>query len=193
LYFYKFFHYLKALTQLNHSLMQSLFLFLSKWRNLLLLFCLFLLANFLLGKYMPKEHALDLKFAYTEEEAYAAMNQLTIEEQQQYKFGILALDMPYLLIYGMFFSGILFKLWKRKWFVLIPAIIMVMDFFENFMVIKILNLLPDQRATLALLASIFTTSKWIAIGVLAGSIVFGLVRLLFLRFFSKSNIEEVKN
>lgn len=142
---------------------------------------------------MPKEYALDLKFAYTVEEAYAAMSQLTIEEQQRYKFGILALDMPYLVIYGLFFSGILVKLWKSKWIVLIPVLIMVMDFFENLMVIQILNLLPDQSATLATLASIFTTSKWILIGVLAGFIILGMVRLLFSRLISVAHSEEIKN
>lgn len=142
---------------------------------------------------MPKEYAFDLKFAYTVEEAYAAMSQLTIEEQQRYKFGILALDMPYLVIYGLFFSGILVKLWKSKWIVLIPVLIMVMDFFENLMVIQILNLLPDQSATLATLASIFTTSKWILIGVLAGFIILGMVRLLFSRLISVAHSEEIKN
>lgn len=172
--------------------MKSLFLFLSKWKNLLILFGLFLLANFLLGKFMPKEYALDLKFAYTVEEAYAAMSQLTIEEQQRYKFGILALDMPYLVIYGLFFSGILMKLWKRNWIILIPVTIMVMDFLENLMVIQILNLFPDQSLILATLASIFTTSKWVTIGVLGGSTILGLFRMLFSRLISVSHPEELK-
>lgn len=173
--------------------MQSLFLFISKWRNLLVLFCLFLLANFLLGKYMPKEYALDLKFAYSVDEAYVALGHLSAEQQQQYKFGILALDMPYLVVYGLFFSGILLKIWKRKWLVFIPVTILVMDFFENLMVIKILNQLPDQSITLASFASIFTTSKWISIGILAGAILLGLVRLLAVRFIPNSNSGEIKN
>ncbi|MFN4000239.1 hypothetical protein [Algoriphagus sp.] len=172
--------------------MQSLFLFLSKWRNLLLLFCLFLLANFLLSIYMPKEHALDLKFAYSVDEAYDALNQLSSEEQGRYKNGILAIDMPYLLVYGLLFSGILLKIWKREWPVLIPVTIMVMDFFENLMVILILNQLPNQSTTLASLASIFSTGKWTTIGILAGAIIFGLVRMLFLRIFSNSITEEIK-
>lgn len=135
---------------------------------------------------MPKEYALDLKFAYSVDEAYTAMSHLTIEEQQRYKFGILALDMPYLLVYGLFFSGILVKLWKRKRVVLIPVSIMVMDFFENLLVIQIIDLLPNQSATLATFASIFTTSKWILIGVLALAIITGLVFSLLARSKNKS-------
>lgn len=164
--------------------MHSLFHFLSKWRNLLLLFGLMIIANVLLVQYMPKEHALDLKFAYTADEAYAAIANLKSEERSNYKLGILAFDMPYLVIYCLFFSGILVKLWEKKWIVLIPSIIMVFDFFENIMVFQILKSFPDQNKLLAWSASIFTTGKWVMVGVLLISILVGLIYSL--RFKSKT-------
>lgn len=160
--------------------MHSLFHFLSKWRNLLLLFGLIIIANILLVQYMPKEHALDLKFAYTPDEAHASIASLNSEERSNYKLGILAFDMPYLVIYCLFFSGILVKLWKKKRLVIIPFAILIFDFFENLMVLQILKSFPDQNEVVALSASIFTTGKWLMVGALLVSIISGLIySLLF--------------
>lgn len=161
--------------------MNSLFDFLSKWRNLLLLLGLIIIANVFLSKYMPKDQALDLKFAYTPDEANAAIANLNSEEISNYKLGILAFDMPYLVIYCLFFSGILLKLWKKKWVVIIPAAIMIFDFFENLMVLQILKTFPDQNEVVALAASVFTTGKWVMAGVLLVSIISGLIYSLGFR------------
>jgi len=156
-----------------------------------LLFGLILIANIFLGLHMPKEHALDLKIAYTPDEAHAAIANLTSEEIRKYRLGILAFDMPYLVIYALFFSGILVKLWKKRWVVLIPFAIMMFDFFENLMVLQILKSFPDQNELIALLASIFTTGKWVMAGVLLVSILVGLFFLLRYRTnpkgFSRKN------
>lgn len=165
--------------------MNSIFLFVSKWMTLLLLFLLFLLANFLLGEFMPKEHALDLKFGYSVDEAYGSLNQLDKDGRGSYQFGILVLDMPYLLIYFLLFSGILMKIWKYKWVVFIPFAIMLLDFFENLTVLSMLNVFPYRSEILAVFASIFTTSKWVMIGILAVFIILGLI----LRLFKRSNSE----
>lgn len=154
--------------------MNPLFHFLSKWRNLLLLFALFILANVLLGQFMPKEHALDLKFAYSSDEAFAALANLNDEERSNYKLGILAFDMPYLVIYGLFFSGILFKLWKKKWVALIPTAVAIFDLLENILVLQILKIFPDQNFGLAQFASVFTTGKWVMAGFLLVLILVGL-------------------
>jgi hypothetical protein len=175
------------------SPMNSVYAFLSKWKNLLLLFCLFILANVLLGRFMPKDHALDLMFAYSADEAYASLEQLNAEQQKLYSFGLLALDMPYLFIYGLLFSGILMKLWKKKFTTWIPVSIMIMDFFENILILNILHLLPERHDGLATLTSIFTTFKWILIGVLAISVIAGLFSLTISRFFSKESSVKTSN
>lgn len=173
--------------------MRPLFVFLSKWKNLLVLFSLFLLANFFLSQFMPKEQALDLKFAYTVDDAYQALNELDQEERARYEFGILAFDMPYLLIYGLLFSGILLKLFKNNWIVLLPFSIMVMDFFENLFVLRILQLFPIQNEKHATFASIFTSCKWVLIGILVVLSLVGLVLLVVKKMLPKSNFTKTKN
>lgn len=136
---------------------------------------------------MPKEHALDLKFGYSVEEAYGALSQLDTDERERYQLGILALDMPYLVIYFLFFSGILVRIWKKRQVVIIPFAILVFDFLENISVLRMLKLFPEQNELAAIFASIFSTSKWVMIGVLAAFIILGLI----LHFFKRSNSESV--
>lgn len=173
--------------------MNSVYAFLSKWKNLLLLFFLFILANVLLGQFMPKDQALDLMFAYSADEAYASLNQLNEEQRKLYSFGLWVLDMPYLFIYGLLFSGILMKLWNKKFTVWIPVSIMLMDFFENILVLNMLYFLPERHDRLAILASIFTTSKWILIGILALAVIFGLFSFAGSKFLSKESSAEAPN
>jgi hypothetical protein len=130
---------------------------------------------------MPSDHALDLKFAYSAQEAYDSILQLDESELRRYKVGILGLDMPYIVFYGLFFIGVLLKLWKSQWTIFIPVTIMVLDFFENLMVLKILNQLPEQQLSLGSMASFFTTGKWIFVSILGMSILLGLLRKVFLR------------
>lgn len=150
-----------------------------------MLFGFIIIANVLLGKYMPKDQALDLKFAYTPDEAYAAIAELDSEEVSHYRLGILAFDMPYLVFYWLFFSGILLKLWRNKWFVLIPTSIAIFDFFENVTVLQILKIFPVQNERLAVVASVSSTGKWIMVGVLGLSIIVGLIFLILKRAKSK--------
>jgi hypothetical protein len=158
--------------------MKSLFEFISKSKNLLLLACLFLLFNFLLGHFLPKDHALDLMFAYSVEEAYIALGHLNWEVREIYRIGVWALDMPYMVVYCLLFSGILIKIWKNKKMVWLPVGIFIMDFLENLMVLRILKVFPKQNEFLATFSSIFTTSKWILVALMVVIIFFGLLNLL---------------
>ena len=172
--------------------MSELFEYLSKWKNLLLLTCLFLLFNFLLTNLMPKDYALDLLFAFSPEEAYNALSHLDLEQRKLYRFGIWALDMPYRFIYCFLFSGILLKVLKSKKWVLVPVFILVMDFFENLMILRMLQLFPAQEETLAIIASCFTTMKRILVGVMVLLILFGIIYLSTARHFMRSSSEEIR-
>lgn len=141
---------------------------------------------------MPKDYALDLMFAYTPEEAFMALSHLDLEQRKLYRFGIWALDMPYMIIYCFLFSGFLLKIYNNKKMVLLPATIMLMDFFENITVLRMLKLFPIQDNSLALIASSFTTLKWVLVGMLVGLIVYGLISVLNARFFSNSGSEEAR-
>ncbi|OOG77179.1 hypothetical protein [Algoriphagus sp. A40] len=172
--------------------MKLLFQFLSKGKNLVLLFCLFLLFNILLSSFMPKEYALDLKFAYSVEEAYGALSHLDLDQRKLYRFGVWALDMPYMAVYCLLFSGILIKFWKNKKVAWLPVSILVMDFFENLLVLRILKLYPVQNEILAVLASGFTTTKWVLVGILIFVLLIGLFLVVSARKYSPANSAEAR-
>lgn len=185
-----FFFIFPTFGQLKFLTMKLLFQFLSKGKNLLLLFCLFVLFNFLLSSFMPKEYALDLKFAYSVEEAYTAIGHLDLDQRQIYRFGIWVFDMPYMVVYCLLFSGILMKLWKNKTTAWIPLSVFVMDLFENLAVLRILKLYPVQNDSLAILASCFSTTKWVLVGILILALFTGLFLILSSRKYTPVNSAE---
>lgn len=141
--------------------MKSLFDSICEKKYIVVLGILFLTFNLMLTHFMPKDYALDLKFAYTPEEAYSSLGNLNVAQLEMYKFGIWALDMPYMVAYTLFFIAALCKIWNSKRYSWLPLCIMGMDFFENLLISKILKIYPAQDEGLVGLASIFTTCKWI--------------------------------
>jgi hypothetical protein len=137
---------------------------------------------------LPKKHALDLMFAYSAEDAYAALAQLDGDQLSVYSVGIWVLDMPYIVIYGLLFTGLLLKIWKRTVVVWLPLGIATMDLFENLSISRILYLFPLRQEFLVTVASFFTTSKWTMVGFLVLSIFCGLISSIAYRkrFFAKS-------
>lgn len=152
--------------------------------NLIILSCLVILFNILLSSFLPADQALDLKFAYSVKEAYEAIGMLDLETRKIYRLGIWALDLPYMIIYGLLFSGILFKIWEKKKMMLIPLGVVLLDLFENLMVLRILKLYPIENEALATFASFFTTGKWLLVGVMVLMILFGLIHKFFDRKLS---------
>ena len=102
------------------------------------------------------------------------------------------LDFPYMILYSLAFYGLLFKIWGNRGFIKLPFLIALMDLGENLLVIKILNSFPDVNKSMAILASVFTTSKWILVGVLMLFILGGLFKILHSKALSKEEREEVK-
>ncbi len=175
----------------NASAVESIFQFLGRRRNLIILFVLFLMFNVGLGWMMPKEHALDLKFAYSASEAYAALEDMGPAQRESYKIGIVSLDMPYIPVYCLLFSGLLVRVWKRRAAAWLPLAIAVMDLLENLSVLVLLALFPAKNETMGLAASFFSTSKWALIALLAIALVFGLIStVVFRRHPPSKNKEE---
>jgi hypothetical protein len=170
--------------------MKSLFAFLDKSKNLLLLACLFLLFNFLLGHFMPKEFALDLKFAYSADEAYLALGSMNWELRKVYRAGVWFLDMPYMLIYTLFFTGILLKLWRTKRVVWLTLSIFLMDLIENILVLRLLKTFPGRSEILAMMCSCFSTAKWTLVTIMVLMIFIGLVN--YLRHFPAAQSQKAK-
>jgi hypothetical protein len=141
---------------------------------------------------MPKEYALDLMFAYTVEEAYLALGSLDWENRDLYRLGIWALDMPYMAIYSLLFSGILLKLWNNKKVIWLPFSIFFMDLLENLMVLRMLKVFPREDQYLAIFSSIFSTSKWIMVAVLIGIIVIGLLSSITIGKYSPLDSQKAE-
>ena len=154
---------------------------------MLLLFLLIGL-NLLFAIYFPKDHALDLKFAYSPEEAYLALSQLDSGKREAYFYSIWLLDMPYPVIYSAFFWGISYWLWNKKW-VLVPAIMAFFaDFLENLFIIQLLSHFPEQRTDLVIFASLCTSMKWIFVAAIFLVIATGLFR----RYVWVGSLQEKK-
>lgn len=136
---------------------------------------------------MPKDYALDLKFAYTFSEAYQALSAMDLDTRKFYRFGIWALDFPYMIVYSLFFGGVLYRLWSSRNLLLLPFLVAVFDFFENLMVLRLLKIFPEPNRMMTLIASAFTTLKWLSVGVMVLTILWGIWRYDFSEKFSTSS------
>jgi hypothetical protein len=130
---------------------------------------------------LPADKVLDLRFAYSVQEAYEAIGMLDLETRRIYRIGIWALDLPYMFIYGLLFSGLLFKIWDTQKVLILPIGVVLMDFFENLMVLRILKIYPLENQVLATFASFFTTCKWLLVALMVLTIFYGLFHNFFLR------------
>lgn len=172
--------------------MKSAFLNLSKGKNLLFLGCLFLLFNLLMSHFMPKEHALDLKFAYSVEDAYLSLGSLDLESRQNYRWGIWLLDMPYMVVYSLLFSGVLLRLWRNRKLIIFPVGIFLLDFFENLLILRMLRIFPAGNDFLATFSSVFTTCKWLLIVAMLCIVGVGILNFLFSPKYSSLKSPETE-
>lgn len=175
---------------------KAIFLSLSRRSVLILLTLLFLIFNFLLNYFLPSEYALDLKFAYTVEQAYNAIGSLSKPDRDLYRIGILALDFPYMFVYGMLASGLLYLIWKNPKVLFIPLGIVLFDLIENILIIQILDSYPVEKPIMVTWASIITTCKWLTVGLLALFLIGGVVKFYLTKNYSyfhhlNSEIKEV--
>ncbi|SFT86048.1 hypothetical protein SAMN04489724_2387 [Algoriphagus locisalis] len=156
--------------------MKTIFKKLDKSSYLLLLFALFILFNFLLIYFMPKDYALDIRFAYSASEAFGVLNSMGQNLRKKYLLVIWLLDTPYLVVYLLLLVGLIRKLWKNKVLIYLPLAIVLLDFFENLMVTGLLLSFPSENMVLAYLASFFTTTKWVCVALCVVFLLTGLVK-----------------
>lgn len=161
---------------LNPQQMKSLIQTCSQTRYLVLLGALLVGFNILLAQFMPKEHALDLKFAYSPTEAYDSISHLEEKDRVQYAWAILFFDMPYLMAYACFFSGLLFRLKTNQRNLAIPFLVALFDFFENSGILYLLSIFPEESILTATIASISSTGKWILVVILLFLVLLGIVK-----------------
>ncbi len=141
---------------------------------------------------MPKDYALDLKFAYTYWEAIQSISAMDLETRNLYKLGIWMLDFPYLFIYSLFLFGVLHKLFGKRPIIFLPFLIAGIDLLENISVTAILNSFPTSSHLLVLLASFFTTCKWVLVGGALLSILIGVIKFFVAKKYPVHSKSEVK-
>jgi hypothetical protein len=145
--------------------MQMIFKKLGKRSNLLVLFALFILLIFLLNYFMPRSLALDVHFAYSSKEAYGLLESMGPNLRANYLLIIWILDSAYMVTYLLFFSSLIIKVLNSKYLAALPLLIFTLDLIENVTVTILLLKYPIQSQVLGLIASFFTTTKWLSVGV----------------------------
>ncbi len=159
----------------------------------LILFGLFIFAiffNFLLSHFMPKDWALDLRFAYSVEEAYSTLGKMDLAKRDLYRLGIWFLDFPYMVFYSLTLVGLLRKFWGNRLLIKLPFLIAFFDFLENILILKMLRLFPSENDSLAVFASICTSSKWILVGLTVLILLWGLFQRFLIQKVSTSSQSE---
>ena len=172
--------------------MPSLFKSVSSTKILVILGILFVVFNLLIPQFLPKDQALDLRFAYSEEEAIFLLNQLTANQIDDYRFGLLALDMPYLIVYSLLFGGLLFRFWGNNFIIYVPFLAAFADFMENLGIYQILNVTPVIESPWILLASVFSTFKWIFVAIIFTGVFGGILRKVLSGKSAIVDSQEVK-
>jgi hypothetical protein len=132
---------------------------------------------------------LDLRFKYSPEEAYLAIDSFGESGRKVYIISSLTADSLFPVSYSLLFSISLTLLYQRAFptenliqrFHLFPFGILVFDFLENFSVVIMMLAYPLRLSWLARLASIFTMSKWSALASTIVLVLVGLVGLMVVK------------
>lgn len=158
--------------------------FVSRPVSIFVLAILLILFNGLLMLSIPKEFALDLKFAYSVSDVFLALDSMGRQAREFYRMGIWVLDFPYMAVYSLFFTGILFRLWGEGRLLVLPFVIGFFDLLENLSVLALLDSFPSIPWGLAVTASAFTTLKWVFVIFMMASVLGGLIRAIIHRKYS---------
>lgn len=158
--------------------------FVSRPGSISVLAILLILFNGLLMLSIPKEFALDLKFAYSVSDVFLALDSMGGQARDLYRMGIWFLDFPYMAVYSLFFTGTLYRLWGLGRVLFLPFVIGFFDLLENLSVLALLESYPTVPWGLAVSASAFTTLKWVFVIFMMASVLGGLIRAIIHRKYS---------
>jgi len=161
----------------------------STWGNIILFLALSLSINILFAKSSEilKYGIPDIKFHYSPDQFYDLFQTYNPEEIQYYVRTILLLDFIYPIFYTLFTSLLIFKISQKTYLSLFPFGILVFDYFENFTVLTLVQILPSQNFTLATFAGYFTSTKWLFALLCLGIVLFSaLSKLKTWDFLKKS-------
>jgi len=124
----------------------------------------------------------DRSIAYAPGHIYMVLSAITGEALNWYN-RIQIVDSFYPLVYAALFSGLLFRIYRRKyenfssygWIVTIPLVGALCDYLENIGFRIILNQLPARFDLLGWILSVFSTIKFLAAGFSLLMILTGII------------------
>lgn len=129
---------------------------------------------------------IDLRFTYTPAEVFAMVAAYGEAGRAFYRMIELTADIAYPITYTLFFGTILTAALRRafpatSWVQQIPLIgwlTLLVDFAENSGIVVMLTQFPAQNETIALVTSMFTTTKWVLFGTTVVSLLISLVTIV---------------
>jgi hypothetical protein len=119
---------------------------------------------------------------YTAEEAFAELDKMGEEGREAYKQVEIYVDIIYPIIYGIGFSLIVAFLWGKGegspifYFPLLPYLIMLFDFGENYFIVSTINDYSSRPSDLLTMGSYFSLVKWSGLFVLIPLMLAGVVK-----------------
>lgn len=159
--------------------MDSFIIKYAKWRNVLVLLGLVVIINILLAMSLggnPNLKPLDLQFSYSAEKAYELLAAYNDKERSLYMLIEVTLDIVYPVIYSLCLSFTIFLLYANSRLARLPLFIVLLELFENAGIVTLLANYPHQHATIAEIASIFTSLKWTLALICLLLIIIGFIR-----------------
>jgi hypothetical protein len=134
------------------------------------------------------EGILDMKFYYTAEEAYYIIDSQQQSGRKAYKNFLLFFDTCFPLLYAVAFSALLAKVFLKTfpetmwmhYLIIVPFIVAIFDYLENFSIIAILVKYP-KRIWIANIAGYFTACKWLFALLGISLLLFGTTKIFIMR------------
>ena len=172
----------------------------TKFSNRYTLLILALIYGVFAGVIMPKsvekaqgDGPLDLLFSYTPETAFAHVASYGELGRAAYVKFSLIVDTAYPIVYTLLFMVIISLLATKLWparkglqkLALVPLFAFVFDLCENQNIVSMLKSWPETNDKTAQMASLFTSLKWVSVG-LSFAVILGLLCVWIIRAVRKS-------
>lgn len=140
----------------------------------------------------------DSAFWYSAGDLYAAAEAWGEGGRSAYVFARVTFDVVWPLVYGFFLTTSLAWLFARAtrmgspWrrLVLVPAVVVLLDYAENFCTATVMARYPSRTPIVAQLAPLFTASKWVLLLACFGLLAVGIVGAIVARFRSRPSVDN---
>lgn len=119
---------------------------------------------------------LDLKFGYDKDQAVQVLDDIGNTTLPKYRFGLLVTDMIYPFVYGSLLGLLLLRIWKLKWILALPVLVMLFDIGENLSILALVDTFPELSESHVQMASFFSSAKWVMVIVTFSVLIIGLVK-----------------